>query len=294
MGEVYAAFNASGDEFAVKVLYPHLAAEEESFSRFRREWDVAFRLSGRYTPNVLEIAESPEGPYIVMERLRGEDLGAFLRRRDKLSKEELLPLMQSLAVALDEIHGAGVVHRDLKPANVFLLPDGSLRLLDFGIARFRESTGTLTADAQVLGTPGYLAPEQARGEKGRIGPGTDVFALGVIFYRALTGVLPFSGRTALEAIDEVCRGNHRPPSTLVEGVPKEVDAVLAVVFAKDILRRYASAGAFVRDLAAALRGEIAPSLQERAAPLASPLSTPLSTPLSDPRTLVLPTSRSPR
>jgi serine/threonine-protein kinase len=271
MGEVYEAVRASdGQVVAVKVLYPHLADMPTFMERFRREALAAKRLSARYAPELIEAGEDGDGtPFIVMERLNGEDLGTLLRRVGRLPLEEVLPLAEQIGAALDAAHNSGVVHRDLKPQNVFVLEQRKVRLLDFGIARLRgEDVGdTLTSDSMVMGTPGFMAPEQARGAQGEIGPHTDVFALGGIVYRALTGNPAFGGRNPAEAIFEVLNKNPPAPSHVVEGLPAAVDAPIRLALAKATASRYSTAGAFVRDLALAARGQLPAEVSARAAAL---------------------------
>jgi serine/threonine-protein kinase len=142
-----------------------------------------------------------------------------------------------------------------------------VRLLDFGLARLREGGSSLTQEAAVLGTPGYLAPEQARGRVEEIGPHTDVFALGVILFRALTGVQPFPAGTALQALEQVCLLDPRPPSSVLPELPADVDRVVALALAKLPAHRYARAGELARDLQLAARGELPPEVRARAAAL---------------------------
>jgi serine/threonine-protein kinase len=188
--------------------------------------------------------------------LSGEDLGAVLRRRMELPLDEVLDLVDKIADALEAAHAAGVVHRDLKPQNVFLLDDtGEIRLLDFGIAHLQQGEG-FTVTRELLGTPGYMAPEQARGILAEIGPHTDVFALGAIAYRAITGKCPFPSRATAAAIDEAIHLVPPAPSALVSSLPTDVDYVLTLALAKRVSDRYAHPSMFAHDLRLAARGEL--------------------------------------
>ncbi|HUS65927.1 MAG TPA: serine/threonine-protein kinase [Kofleriaceae bacterium] len=274
MGEVYAARRDDGSEVAVKVLHPHLSDDLTVFERFQREADVAEKLPGDHCPKLVEVARAPQGfPYIVMELLRGEDLGAYLRRRGPLPLGEAVRLVQPIARALDAMHDAGVVHRDIKPANIFLLQSSAsgapaVKLLDFGVAKLREITSTLTQDSSALGTPGFMSPEQARGRVDEIGPPTDVFALGVVLYRALTGILPFAAGNALAAIDQVCNAHPMAPSRVVATLPADVDCVVAIALAKRVADRYPRAGELCRALELAATSALPETARARAAALA--------------------------
>jgi predicted Ser/Thr protein kinase len=272
MGEVYAARAADdGREVAVKVLHPHLVDDPSAHERFRREAEAAGKLSATEVAAIHEVGVSAEGEaFIVMERLRGEDLGARMRRLHRLDPREVVGLTRRLAAALDALHGAGIVHRDLKPPNIFLVSgdDGGLgvRLLDFGIARLADgvSDQTLTATGVLVGSPGYLAPEQVTGPASLIGPATDVFALGAILYRALTGVDPFPARHVAGAVYEAVHRHPERPTALCPDLPPAVDDVLALALAKEVAARYGSAGELARDLAAAFDGTLAETVCERA------------------------------
>ena len=213
-----------------------------------------------------------------MERLEGEDLAAYLRRRGALPPAEVAELAANLAAALEAAHGAGVVHRDLKPQNVYLVRGTStLKLLDFGISRLSDTpSGDTLTHAAVVGSPGYLAPEQARGASAEIGAHTDVFALGAICYRALTGVEAFPGRTAATAIYEALQRDPPPPSQLVPGLPGAVavavDAVLALALAKAPTLRYQRAAELATELRLALAGTLPEAVlaRARALPRAAP------------------------
>ncbi len=271
MGEVYEADRVEdGKVVAVKVLFPHLAEMDTVIERFRREALAAQKVSARFAPELIELGQDGDGThFIVMERLHGEDLATLLRRAGYLSPEQLTPIVDGIARALEAAHANNIVHRDLKPQNVFVIQlDGqpAVRLLDFGIARLRDGTTieTLTAEAQVLGTPGFMAPEQARGAAAEIGPHTDVFALAAITYRALTGKPAFPARTAAEAIFESLNHTPPPPSSVRRELPAAIDAVITIGLSKAVADRYDSAPAFAHDFELAANGQLPAEVLARA------------------------------
>ncbi|MBI4509320.1 MAG: serine/threonine protein kinase [Deltaproteobacteria bacterium] len=270
MGEVYQGRRLDdGTDVAVKVLYSHLSETPEILERFRREVQASARLPRSLVAPVLDFGSTATGThYLVMELLHGEDLGALLRRRGKMPLEEILPLVDQLAMALGAAHGAGVVHRDLKPQNIFISGDG-VRLLDFGVSRLQEGTSALTQTAAVLGTPGYLAPEQVASHLGKISARTDVFALGVVVYRALTGQNAFLSQNAAAAVYEAVNVDPPPPSRLVPGLPIQVDYVLTLALAKRPEDRYAGANELARDLHLAAADSLPEPTCQRAGALGS-------------------------
>ncbi len=269
MGEVYQARTVeTGRDVAIKVLHPHLGDAPRALLRFRREVELAARIPPAHVAEVLDFGVT-EGagaePFLVMEFLRGQDLGALLRRRE-LTRVELVALVDRIATALEAAHAAGVVHRDLKPQNIFLLEGlvPTIRLLDFGVARLLEEASSLTQSAFILGTPGFLAPEQVRGDAEALGPHTDVFALGAIIYRALTGTMAFPARDTASAVYEALHVMPTPPSRIVPSLPTDVDVVLALALAKDPKERYARPLELARDLGLALCGQLPETTRLRA------------------------------
>ena len=266
MGEVYQAERVDGGgEVAVKVLYAHLSAPED-LVRFRREAAIAAKLPAKHIAQVYDVGHSTEGGhhYLVMELLRGEDLGTLLRRRSVLPSAELLPIVDQLAAGLAAAHAVGIVHRDLKPQNIFLVGHPPhVKLLDFGIARFLEG-GELTQSAMLVGSPGYLAPEQATSEYGAVGPRADVFALGTIVYRALTGQSAFAARNPAIAVYEVVHNEPAPPTDVNSQLPPDVDVVLAIALAKKPAQRYATPLELARDLRLAFSGGLGSDVRSRA------------------------------
>ncbi|MBX3185530.1 MAG: serine/threonine protein kinase [Labilithrix sp.] len=273
MGEVYEGVRLdTNEEAALKLVHPQLLADREIIERFLREAKITSALSSQNVVRVID-ASAPDAPipYLAMERLRGEDLATFLRDKKRMGMRRLLTMLRQIGAGLDAAHGAGVVHRDLKPRNLFCArrPKGDevWKILDFGVSKLDSGDGTLTR-GQLIGTPAYMAPEQARAL--HVGPRADIFALGVIAYRALTGSPPFWGDTNVEILFRVSHGMPVRPGDLAK-LPPEVDMVLAIALAKDPGERFATAADFAKALDAASRGRIDDALETRAARLLSRL-----------------------
>jgi serine/threonine protein kinase len=274
MSEVYRGQRLTdGIPVAIKILRRDLASTPEALLRFRREAEAASRLTCARFVQVLDVIATDEDLHcIIMEYLEGEDLAAHLRRRGVLPLEEIAAIATQLAEALDAAATHGIVHRDLKPSNVFLvaLGDGRLdvRLLDLGICHMRNCTlaRRLTRSGVLLGSPGYLAPEQVAKGLGELGPHTDVFALAAIVYRALTGKSAFPARRSLDAAHQALNHHPVPLLRLRPELPEALSTVLATALAKNPKDRYASAGEFARDLCAAARSDLSLDARACAAP----------------------------
>jgi hypothetical protein len=269
MGEVYRATDSVLErKVAVKLLSERYAREEEVRARFRREALAAARLSG--TPHVItvfDVGEHKEQPYIVMEYLDGGSVHDRLREDGRVPPGQALEWLAQAGTALDRAHAEGVVHRDVKPANLLLDRDGNVVVTDFGIA---STTGvdTLTLPGTVLGTAGYLSPEQARGESATAA--SDRYALGVVAFELLTGRRPYEGDTA--ATEAFAHVTAPVPSAekIHPELPDGVDAVLERALAKDPEDRPATCAQLVADLRDAFRGAaLAPTRIAPAAPVAA-------------------------
>jgi serine/threonine-protein kinase len=279
MGEVYEASHVETNEpAAVKLLAASAAREPEIVARFVREVKIAASLD---VPNVVRVLEtSPEGagiPYLTMERLRGETLADRLRARSRLPLSETVELITSIARGLAAAHAAGVVHRDIKPQNVFAHDaDGGFvwKILDFGVSRL-SGAETLTND-QLIGTPPYMAPEQARG--GAVDHRVDLYSLGVIAYRALTGRPAFSGKDAASVLFRVV--GTMPPAPSTAGLDPSIDLVLAITMAKSPADRFQSARELIAAFEALGRGVVSDELRARAerAQRRHPWGTSVATP----------------
>ncbi|HEU0030302.1 MAG TPA: serine/threonine-protein kinase [Kofleriaceae bacterium] len=265
MGEVYAAHHVeTRDEVAVKLLAPHLLRSTEAHERFARECKIISSLSSPHVVRVLAISAAGAAlPYIVMERLEGSDLGASIKHQPVLALPEIVELVRQIAAGLDAAHGAGVIHRDLKPSNVLGTGEPEHRLwkiLDFGASKWTDGDGTLTQD-QVVGTPGYMAPEQALREA--VDARADIYALGVILYRVTTGIPAVVPGDAPSMLHEVAYRMPMQPSRVAE-VPLQIESVLAIALAKQPADRFATAGELATALTHAAAGRLPTTLFERA------------------------------
>jgi hypothetical protein len=269
MGEVYEAHSVTDrGEAAVKLLHPGTLSEPTHVQRFIREAETAARLDCAHVVQVLEVGTTAgEIPFLAMERLRGHDLAHQLRRQRRLQLPQALMLAEHVAVGLEAARTAGIVHRDLKPHNVFFAETAGERrwkILDFGVSKAGGS-GTLTK-GHVVGTPAYMAPEQARGEN--VDHRADVYSLAAILYRAVTGHPAFSGKDVPTTLYDVVYRVPTQPSMLAP-LPGDVDRVLAVGLAKDTRDRFATAAELADWLAAAIHDALTAEQRRRADELVS-------------------------
>ena len=235
---------------ALKTIHRSLLADDEVLetitARFRNEAQAGGRLSHPGIVSVYEYGADGDTAFIAMEFVEGQDLSKVLSAHPIMSEPMLLQVMDQLLSGLHHAHGQGVWHRDIKPANLILTTTGQLKITDFGIARIRDAA--LTQVTSMIGTHGYMAPEQYRGQE--IDHRVDVFAAGVLLYRLLTGKSPFSGTP--EGIMYQVMNEDPPPPSSVSGARRaiQVDSVVAKAMAKDARDRYPTAGAFRESLRA--------------------------------------------
>jgi eukaryotic-like serine/threonine-protein kinase len=248
MGEIYRATDAVlGRVVAVKVLSARYAGDEDIRGRFTREALAAARLSGEpYVVTIFDVGEHAERPYIVMEYLGGGSLDDRLREHGAQDPGDVLDWLEQAATALDAAHRHGVVHRDVKPGNLLLDRNGDVHVADFGIAS-AAGMDALTLTGTVLGTAGYLAPEQAQGD--RATPASDRYALGVVAYELLSGRRPFESDSITAEAAAHVHEEAPPVSALRPALPAGLDVVFARALAKDPSQRYETAA----ELVAALR-----------------------------------------
>lgn len=249
MGEVWKADDdVLGREVAVKLLRREYAADESFLARFRGEARHAASLTHAGIAQVYDYGEVDRVAYLVMELVPGEPLSARLARDGALTAAEAIPLLQQTADALEAAHRTGLVHRDVKPGNLLITPQGRVKITDFGIARAGDQV-PLTRTGEVMGTAQYLSPEQAMGQTAT--PASDVYALGIVAFEALSGRRPFDAETPVAtALAQV----NRPPPPLPDTVPPAVTAVVLAALAKEPADRPPSAAALGQALVDALDG----------------------------------------
>ena len=242
MGTVYEARHTRlhTKRFAVKLLHHELARQPEVVTRFQREAEAASVLTHPNVVGVYDVNTSADGrPYIVAELLQGEDLGSYLERLGKLPTVEAVHIVRQVCHALGAAHAHGIVHRDVKPENVFLAgPNATVKVLDFGISKVLETGEGLTKTGTVMGTPDYMAPEQARGD--RVDSRADIYAVGAILYRALTGRKPFEGTDAMAILTAVLTQEPERPSTLEPRIPLSLELIVQRTMAKVPSERFAT------------------------------------------------------
>ena len=266
MGTVYLAHQSRPRRaVAVKVLMPGLLGEtcirSEFLVRFRREANAIAALDHINIMPIYEYGEQEDLAYLVMPHITGGTLRDVLKKRCSLPLNEILPLIEQAAAALDYAHAQGIIHRDLKPGNILLHADGRVVLADFGLAKILNETNEMNPDAlgqisgsTIIGTPEYFSPEQSTGNP--VDQRTDVYSLGIVLYQMLCGRVPFSGSTAVAIA--VKHTIEVPPSLLALNptIPRGVEAVVMKAIAKKPENRYASAGELARALRAAIPDSI--------------------------------------
>ncbi len=254
MGVVYRARDRRLNRLvALKMILAGAHAGAAELARFRREAEAIAQLSHPHIVQIYEVGEYGGLPFFALELCAGGSLDQKLGSVP-LPPAEAAGLVEQLARALHAAHQKGVIHRDLKPANVLLTADGTPKLTDFGLAKRLDVPG-VTASGQVMGTPSYMAPEQAEGKGKAVGPTADVYALGAILYECLTGRPPFRAATPLDTIRQVVSEEPVPPRRLNGKVPLDLETICLKALAKVPGERYLSAEALAEDLRRFQQGE---------------------------------------
>jgi serine/threonine-protein kinase len=255
MGVVFKARHLTLDRVvALKMMLAGTYAGPEELARFRRE---ATAVAALRHPNIVPVHDAGEvggRPYFTMEFVEGGTLASSLAGKPQ-NPRRAAELVATLATAVQFAHQSGFIHRDLKPANILLTPDGHPKITDFGLVRSIEADPEFTRSGAPLGTPGYMAPEQALGRAGDVGPAADIYALGAILYQMLTGRPPFEGQSGCEIIQKVVAEEPVPPSRLYSGVPRDLETICLKCLQKNPAQRYGSALSLADDLHRFLDGK---------------------------------------
>jgi hypothetical protein len=260
-GVVHRAFDPQlGREVAVKVPLEEAVRTDAERARFLKEARAAATINHPNVCQIHEVGEADGRPYIVMALVPGQSLAHALKaRKEPLPAKQVAQVVRKVALALAAAHARGIIHRDLKPANImFDRERKDVIVMDFGLARGPRVGDThATRSGVIMGTPAYMAPEQARGDSKAVGPAGDIFSLGVILYELLTGAPPFTG-TATEVMGQILHVDPRPPSSRRPGVDPRLEAACLKAMARDPAARFTSMKAFAAALEAVLRGPAGP------------------------------------
>ena len=236
----------------MKVLRAGPFAGNGLLARFMEEARSAAQLQNKGIVRILDAGEFEGFPYIVSDFIAGVTLAESLEVR-RPSFREAARLAAEVADALEYAHQKGVIHRDVKAQNIMLDTDGQPHLMDFGLAKREASDIVITVEGQILGTPAYMPPEQARGELSKVNRRSDVYSLGVVLYQMITGELPFRGTTRM-LLHQVLHDDPRPPRKLNDRIPRDLETICLTAMAKEPHRRYATAALLSQDLRAFLDG----------------------------------------
>lgn len=250
MGVVYQAVDTElNRQAALKVMHPEHAIDAESRARFKREAQTAAALKNDHIVTIYQVGEQGQTLFLAMELLAGKSLEEWLQGRPRATVSETLLIGKQLAKGLSAAHAAGLIHRDIKPANLWLeAPRGRLKILDFGLARHAVGDPLLTQGSIVVGTPAYMAPEQARGDT--VDHRCDLFSMGCVLYRMLSGRLPFDGNSLFAVLTAIETATPPPLAELQPDVPLELSQLVARLLAKKPGDRPATAQAVYDELAA--------------------------------------------
>ena len=248
MGVVYRARQTGLNRLvALKMILSSEGAGSEELTRFRREAEAVARLRHPNIVQVHAVGQHDGRPFCALELVDGGTLAA--RLRDALPEpKEAAALLETLARAMHAVHQCDVVHRDLKPANVLLTADGTAKITDFGLAKRLDEAAGNTHTGQVIGTPSYMAPEQAAGRAKEVGPAADVYALGAVLYECLTGRPPFRAATVAQTLRQVTEEEPVPPRGLNRAVPSDLETICLRCLHKEPRQRYPDANALADDL----------------------------------------------
>jgi len=248
MGVVYRARHLRlKREVALKMILAGVHASGDTKARFEREAETVAKLQHPNIIQIFEVGDCNGLPYCAIELCTGgtlaEAIAGVVQEPRSAARQ-----IECLAAAMQTVHSAGIVHRDLKPGNVLLRHDGKLRITDFGLAKWMDATSSDSIGGQILGSPNYMAPEQASGDSASVGPAADIWALGAILYELLVGHPPFKGENVRDTLEKVIERQPIPVRRLRSGCPRDLETICLKCLEKDPKRRYRTAAELATDL----------------------------------------------
>jgi serine/threonine protein kinase len=256
MGAVYEGENVRiRRKVAIKLLHGGIASNAEMVQRFEREAQVAGTVGNDHILEILDLGSLPNGDrYMVMEFLEGETLTDRIKARTRLQATDAVNIVRQMLTGLEAAHAAGIVHRDLKPDNIFVLRKKAgvkdfVKIIDFGISKFTEhgASTRMTRTGALMGTPHYMAPEQATGST-EIDRRTDIYAVGIILYEAVTGRVPFQAETFNQLLFEIALARITPARQIVPELDAAIDSIIMKASARDPAQRFQTCAEFAAAL----------------------------------------------
>ena len=260
-----------GRTVAIKTMLPQYATDPSFAARFKQEAQAAAALNSPYIVSVYDWGKDGDTYYIIMEYLRGTDLKSGIRKHGALDCKKVAQIGSQIAQALSVAHNHDIIHRDIKPQNIMVQPDGNIKVMDFGIARAKNSH--LTTDNSVLGTAHYVSPEQTQGKP--LGPTTDLYSLGIVMYEASTGRVPFDGDNAVTVAMKQVTEQPVPPSQINPNVDPQLEAIILKCMQKDPKDRFQTADELYHTLHDYLAGRMQ-AVNNATAMLPAAATTPLA------------------
>lgn len=245
--QIYKASDPDGKPVILKFPDLSLISDPATYERFRREFAIGQKLDHPAIPRAINLVESSEGLFIVLNYIEGKSLRSFINDNAPLPLNKALSIADQLVELVDYLHAHGVCHRDLKPENIIIGSSGELHIIDFG-SSLLEGTRRVTwrFGSDTFGTPDYMAPEQIQGKRGDVR--TDVYALGIILYELLTGTVPFHGDNALSVMNQHLTANPLSPRKLQSSIPLEIEAIVLKSIRRNPDERYQFASELRNDL----------------------------------------------
>jgi hypothetical protein len=259
MGAVYMGEKEDGSRYAVKILTEEFSKMPGIQGRFKREAGASFKLHHPSIVETIEMSRADGYVYIIMELVEGGSLIDLIVKERKLTPARAVPIMCDILAGLHHAHERGIVHRDIKPANVLMTLDGRAKVIDFGLAKDAEAQTILTLSGNVVGTPAYMAPEQAKGDT--TGPPADQYSCAILLWLMFTGKKPFEGKSLVDTLNKQINDPLPPARDMNPDVSEALDKVINKMAAKDPAKRYPTPVHAARELRAAAGLPVDPSLE---------------------------------